>query len=130
MKTVETELTYIKYIEKHPKFTGCIIDCDGDKAWCLNGKYHRTDGPALEWADGSKHWYLNGKRHRTDGPACEYADGDKIWYLNGKLHRTDGPAVINADGTKFWYLNGEKFTKEEWINEMREKKLEAFFGND
>jgi hypothetical protein len=22
--------------------------------------------------------------HRTDGPAIEYADGDKSWYLNGK----------------------------------------------
>jgi len=27
----------------------------------LNGKYHREDGPALEYADGYKAWYLNGK---------------------------------------------------------------------
>ena len=34
------------------------------------------------WPDGSKAWYLNGKRHREDGPALEYADGSKYWYLN------------------------------------------------
>ena len=33
---------------------------------------------------GSKHWYLNGKPHREDGPAVEYANGDKEWWLNGK----------------------------------------------
>ena len=35
-------------------------------------------------ADGTKRWYLDGKRHRTDGPAIEYPNGDKYWYLNGK----------------------------------------------
>ena len=44
------------------------------------------------WANGDKAWYLNGKRHREDGPAYESANGDKFWYLNGKLHREDGPA--------------------------------------
>ena len=34
---------------------------------------------------GSKYWYLNGKKHREDGPAEEYANGDKYWYLNGKI---------------------------------------------
>ena len=35
-------------------------------------------------AKGTKCWYLNGKRHREDGPAVEYANGDKYWYLHGK----------------------------------------------
>jgi hypothetical protein len=34
--------------------------------------------------DGSKEWWLNGKLHRTDGPAVERADGMKMWWLNGK----------------------------------------------
>ena len=29
-------------------------------------------------------WFLNGKRHRTDGPAAEWADGSKWWWLNGE----------------------------------------------
>ena len=57
----------------------------------------------------TKAWYLNGKLHREDGPAVEFADGDKFWYLNGKLHREDGPAVEYADGDKFG-LNG-KYTE-------------------
>lgn len=24
-------------------------------------KYHREDGPAVEWDDGLRHWYLNNK---------------------------------------------------------------------
>jgi hypothetical protein len=86
---------------------------DGSKYWCLNGKFHREDGPAVEYADGYKSWYLNGKRHREDGPAIEWADGDKEWYLNGNLHREDGPAIEHADGDKYWYLNDEEVTEEE-----------------
>ena len=29
-----------------------------------------------------KTWYVNGKIHREDGPAIEYANGEKFWYLN------------------------------------------------
>jgi hypothetical protein len=46
-------------------------------------KYHRTDGPAVEYSNGSRVWYVNGKRHRTDGPAIEYNDGSKAWYVDG-----------------------------------------------
>ncbi len=63
--------------------------------------------------DGTKFWYLNGKFHREDGPAVEYANGDKRWYLNGILHREDGPAVEDANGTKCWYLNGKELTEQE-----------------
>jgi hypothetical protein len=63
--------------------------------------------------DGSKLWWLNGKRHRTDGPACEYAHGHKCWCINGKLHRTDGPALEYSDGRKFWYINDIQYSL--WI---------------
>jgi hypothetical protein len=59
---------------------------DGNKAWCLNGKFHREDGPAIEYVNGNKCWFLNGELHREDGPAVEYVNGDKCWYLNGKYY--------------------------------------------
>ena len=62
----------------------CKTFPSGSKAWLLDGKYHRTDGPACEYPDGTKAWLLDGKYHRTDGPACEYPDGTKEWYLDGK----------------------------------------------
>jgi len=34
---------------------------NGTKFWYLNGKLHREDGPAVEWANGTKSWYLNGE---------------------------------------------------------------------
>ena len=86
----------------------CTVDEHGTRYWRLNGRLHRTDGPAVEKADGSKAWYLNGKRHRVDGPAIEEARGAKAWLLNDLLHRTDGPAIEYAEGYKAWYLDGEE----------------------
>ena len=40
----------------------------------------------LEDNDGTKCWYLNGKKHRTDGPAVEYRGGTKCWYLFGEKY--------------------------------------------
>jgi len=60
------------------------VNPNGTKSWLLNGKLHREDGPAIEYANGNKEWYLNGKCHREDGPAVEYTNGTKCWYLNGK----------------------------------------------
>ena len=62
---------------------------------------------------GNKYWYLNGKPHREDGPAIEWANGSKEWWLNGKRRREDGPAVERADGIKEWWLHGQKVTEEE-----------------
>ena len=62
----------------------CEVLPDGTKEWYQNGKYHRADGPAVEYADGAKDWFLNGKLHRVDGPALEYANGTKQWCLNDK----------------------------------------------
>jgi len=98
------------------------IHDNGTKEWYLNGKLHREDGPAVEYADGTKFWFLNCKLHRTDGPAAEYADGTKYWYLNGKLHRTDGPAVELADGTKEWWLNNEHLTESQWREDVQPKQ--------
>ena len=98
---------------KHWKYE-FIVEDGGTKQWLLNGKRHRTDGPAFVGADGHKQWLLNGKLHRTDGPAVEWADGNKEWWLNGKPHRTDGPAVEMADGSKYWWLNGKPLLEAQW----------------
>ena len=69
--------------------------------------------------EGSKHWYLNGKHHREDGPAIEYADGSREWYIDGKLHREDGPAIEYVGGHKQWWVNGKILTKEEFNERMK-----------
>jgi hypothetical protein len=101
---------YIKYEVK--------VYNNGDKFWYLNGKWHREDGPAIEWANGDKDWYLNDEIHREDGPAFEYSDGSKYWYLNDKRHREDGPAIEWPNGDKSWYLNDEPLTEEEFNERM------------
>jgi hypothetical protein len=100
MKTIKIR----DFSELPTDFTGIVEYPNGSKLWYRNGKQHREDGPAREWASGSKEWWLNGKYHREDGPAIEDADGTKQWFLNGQLHRVDGPAVEFYD-TKLWWLN-------------------------
>ncbi len=55
-----------------------------------DGKRHSIDGqPAVVRNNGDKFWYKNGKLHREDGPAQEWADGEKYWYENGKFIRSE-----------------------------------------
>jgi hypothetical protein len=39
----------------------------------------------ISYDNGAKAWYLNGKIHREDGPAVEYTNGNKYWWLSNKL---------------------------------------------
>ena len=73
----------------------------------LDDKFHRLDGPAIEYISGSKCWFQNGLRHRLNGPAIEYSNGTKEWYQNGLLHRIDGPAIECVDGEKYWWFEGK-----------------------
>jgi hypothetical protein len=61
---------------------GLIISRNGTKLYYLNDKYHREDGPALEYSDGSRYYFANGKLHREDGPAIEYPNGNKSYWIN------------------------------------------------
>ena len=69
--------------------------------------------------EGNKRWYLGYKFHRLDGPAIEYPDGHKQWWINGKLHRLDGPAYIGVYGNKNWYINNHHVTLQitKWAKE-------------
>jgi len=105
-------------LDKAPNnYTGIAIWPSGYKAWLLNGKYHREDGPAIE-NNGDTHWYLNGKRHRIGGPAVERADGYKAWYVNGIRHREDGPAKIREDGSKEWWLDDKPYSEQNYKIEL------------
>lgn len=77
-----TEQQFNDYVNCKSTMT---VDTDGEKRWRnKEGKFHRTDGPAIELLNGSKFWYLNGKLHRVDGPAVEWTGGTKSWYIEGK----------------------------------------------
>ena len=90
------------------------VDVNGNRGWYLNGKLHREDGPAIEYANGSRSLWVNGERHREDGPAIEWGDGGRSWYLNGKLHREDGPAIERSNGDRSWWVDGERLTEAEF----------------
>ena len=62
-------MKYIKVnsFDEIPKnYTGIVEYTGGIKKWCMNGKIHREDGPAIEWSDGVKWWYLNDKHYTKE----------------------------------------------------------------
>jgi len=73
----------------------CKISKYRTKRWILNGKLHREDGPAVEYANGYKAWYFHDQYHREDGPAIEYAGGFKDWYYHGQRINCDSQEEFN-----------------------------------
>jgi hypothetical protein len=59
------------------------------RAHVLAGRIHSDAGPAIESrrvAGSSKpdrEWLVDGRRHRADGAAVEWANGDREYHLNG-----------------------------------------------
>ena len=78
------------------------------------GRYHRTDGPAVVRVDGTLAWFQNNQLHRTVGPAVVWPDHVNEWWFKGVRHRIDGPAVEYADGGKEWWINGKSYTQQEY----------------
>jgi len=65
--------------------------CDDRTEWFLNDQLHREDDlPAVIYANGYKAWWLNGKLHRKDGPAIECVNGNNYWYLNDECLTEEG----------------------------------------
>ena len=51
-------------------------------------------------------------------------DYSEMWWLKGRRHREDGPAIIwYNDNERGWYLDGVSYSEQEWIREIRKKKL-------
>jgi len=103
----------------HMNTTKMYIDEYGNKEYFnLKRRYHREDGPALEYVDGEKHWFKEGQWHRVDGPAVEWENGTKIWYKEGLLHRVDGPSLKYSNGSKYWNILDKDLKEKEfnsWI---------------
>jgi hypothetical protein len=110
-------------------FTGIAIYPNGAKQWLKEGKFHRHDGPAMEWLDGSKEWWVEGKLHKENSPACEYVDGHKEWWVRDKRHRLDGPAIEYVNGSKEWWVEGKQHREDgpavEYVDGMKRWRLEG-----
>jgi hypothetical protein len=96
-----------EYVQNYAKsvFTTICNYPDGI-VYCLCGRIHRDDGPAVECTDGYMAYYRYGKRHREDGPARIYPGNRVEYYLNDKLHRSDGPAIVYDNGRSLYFRHG------------------------
>lgn len=69
-----------------------VVFADGTRAWYLDGRLHRDDGPAIQTPGGFRGWKRYGESHRDDGPALEWPDGRQQWVANGKTTKWRNPA--------------------------------------
>jgi hypothetical protein len=64
------------------------ISDDGEcTSWYKEGtniRHREGSLPAYEQVNGYKAWYVDGKFHRENGPAVIYSSGAEAFYLNGK----------------------------------------------
>ena len=118
---------------EHKLYDTVVINYDSIY-YTLNGKYHRTDGPAYIYYNADETlncecYILNDKYHRTDGPAVIYYNRDggiysEHYFLNGQNHRVDGPAAIyyNKDGSiniVIYWLYGKTLSKDEFLEQQQ-----------
>ena len=102
-------LHYIQYsIEGrlHRTDGPAVIRVGSRTEWWFNDKLHRVDGPAVIYADNSREYWVNGVLHRIDGPAVIRKNRTVEWWFNDKLHHIDGPALIRKNGSAEWWENG------------------------
>jgi hypothetical protein len=117
MKTIKVK----SYLDVPNDFIGIAEFSNEDKIWYKEGKYHREDGPAIEWANGNKEWFREGVHHRIDGPAGVYSNGTKAWLIEGKQI----PTEINI--TNKLYLGKEKGKYNlEWLRFLVEEGIEEY----
>ena len=79
-----------------------------------DGRLHRDDGPAVEYANGRRFWYQNGLLHRVDGPALELGDHGVYWYYKNKCYTDiflfcDAANIVGRERTLFILRHSDSF---------------------
>jgi hypothetical protein len=122
---MEQTMIIVKDLYSVPEnFTGIVKTKNRDIHWYKEGKFHREDGPAIEFVDGENHWYKEGKLHREDGPAVEYPDGTKEWWIDN--------IEYNKNYFNLLYRNSIYIRKEigrynlKWLKFLTENGFEEF----
>ena len=93
---------------------------NGDIKYLYKQNYHRLDGPANETYHGVFYW-VDGKLHRTNGPAIAWSNGEQSYWINDKLHRLDGPAVTWDNGEEFYFVDNKEVSKEDFYKNYYQK---------
>ena len=75
--SLKTSAEYVK--DEYGNWLWCGKEIAGD-IWTIN----KTTKPTYTSLEGYKEWRKDGDFHRTDGPAREWANGEKEWWLDGE----------------------------------------------
>lgn len=79
----EKVTTFEDFSSVSKDFVGfCYVVSYKTHCWLTKNRIlHNEHGPAVVCDDGTKAWLINGRRHRIDGPAVEWFDGRKEYCL-------------------------------------------------
>ena len=89
MKTIKAT-----HVSETPKnFTGIVEFSSGTKCWFKDGKFHREDGPAIEYPNGVSYFYFEDKGYNEinlkDYVVLDHYQG-KYGIMRYKLLAEDG----------------------------------------
>ena len=78
---------------------------------------HSLDGPAVVFChDKTKQWWVDGRPHRLDGPAIEWAEGPAEWMINGKdLSTKEVKQWIKKNSVDLSTIEGQMAFKLMWM---------------
>ena len=88
-------------------FTFVLILFDSIRFY-KNNKLHNKNGPAIICNDEYKVWCINGLYHREDGPAVEYANGVKQWRYKDEFYGENNYFTIESWKEKVEELKHEE----------------------
>ncbi len=118
----------LKVWKANTKYTTTVEDVYVGKqlvTYRVNGKIHRTSGPAIHELPDRKmfyEFYFNDQLHCDNGPAVvdyRYAGVVERYYKRGVLHRIGGPAVYYVSPT----FRSMERTEEYWVGGVKHRPM-------
>lgn len=100
--TKKDGVVYMKNGLLHRVGAPAVIERNGHKTWCFEGKVHRDDDlPAVE-SEKCQQWVKHGVTHRDNDQPAVISKYGKVWYINGKKHRENDLPAVEAENYKLW----------------------------
>lgn len=86
-------ITNINELHYSPGEWDALPSENGVRIWSHDKKFHRKDGPALEYPNGIKVWYVDGvwccTEDRNMTMEADNTTGDRLFYLNWLIYQKE-----------------------------------------
>jgi hypothetical protein len=105
------EINISSLAEIPSNFTG-VANFPYEKVWFKEGKWHKTDGPAVELADGTKEWHIESRMYAPGKLESLFKDSIYLEKKKGN-YNLEWLSFLTKEGIEeFPIIPGMKETKE------------------